>query len=241
VTTGSGPLVDRFLGDYGHMTKLDGRQIAAEKLDGWVHLPGGLQTRIETQDFGTGLTLVNAIGEVAEQMNHHPDVTLRYPAVDIRLTSHDVGGVTSRDVRLARAISSVASALGLRLSVAGVSRLEWALDSPEQQAVRPFWAAVLGLETRFGGEYAVGDDLTDPAEQLPAVWFQQSGREEPRQRWHPDVWIDPSEVRSRIDAAVAAGGTVVSDAEAPAFWVLADPEGNRMCLCTWEDRSGPPS
>ncbi|WP_250003186.1 4a-hydroxytetrahydrobiopterin dehydratase [Actinoplanes sp. M2I2] len=211
------------------MTKLDGKQIAAEKLDGWVYLPGGLHTRIETKDFGTGLALVNAVGEVAEQMNHHPDVTLRYSAVDLRLTSHDTGGVTSRDVRLARAVSSVASALGLRLSVLDVSRVEWALDSPAHETVLPFWAAVYAMRPDDG-------DLQDPAGQLPAIWFQRSGSEEPRQRWHPDIWIDPAQVQPRIDAAVAAGGTLVSDAEAPAFWVLADPEGNRVCLCTWQDR-----
>lgn len=205
------------------MTKLDGKQIAAENLDGWTYLPGGLQTRIETADFAAGLALVNAIGEVAEQMNHHPDVTLRYSAVDIRLSSHDVGGVTNRDVRLARAVSSVASALGLRPSIAGVSRHEWGLDTPSAETIRPFWAAVLAMD--------LGETDDDP------VWFQQSGRDEPRQRWHPDVWVDPAEVQPRIDAALAAGGTLVSDAEAPAFWVLADPEGNRMCLCTWQDRS----
>ena len=40
----------------------------------------------------------------------------------------------------------------------------------------------------------------------------------------------------RIQAALAAGGTMVNDASARAFWVLADPEGNEACLCTWEDR-----
>lgn len=213
----------------GHMTKLDGRQIAAEKLDGWVYVPAGLQTSIETKDFATGLALVNAIGEVAEQMDHHPDLTLRYPAVDIRLSSHDVGGVTSRDVRLARAISSVASGLGLRPSSGAVSRLEWALDSPGAAAVSPFWAAVFGVPPDDG-------ELTDPSDRLPVVWFQRSGNEEGRQRWHPDLWLDPAQVQPRIDAALAAGGTLVSDADAPAFWVLADPEGNRMCLCTWQDR-----
>ncbi|MFI1760772.1 VOC family protein [Streptomyces sp. NPDC020800] len=43
-------------------------------------------------------------------------------------------------------------------------------------------------------------------------------------------------LQTRIDAALAVGGTLVSDAEAPSFWVLADPEGNRVCLCTWQDR-----
>jgi 4a-hydroxytetrahydrobiopterin dehydratase len=216
------------------MTKLDGKQIAAENLDGWTYLPGGLQTRIETKDFAAGLALVNAIGEVAEQQNHHPDLTLRYSAVDIRLSSHDEGGVTKRDVRLARAVSSVASALGLRLSIAGVSRHEWGLDTPAYRSVLPFWAAVLAMEAKDGAE-----DLTDPADLLPSVWFQRSGDEEPRQRWHPDVWVDPAQVQPRIDAALAAGGTLVSDAEAPAFWVLADPEGNRVCLCTWQDRGAP--
>ncbi|MGK5679263.1 4a-hydroxytetrahydrobiopterin dehydratase [Actinoplanes sp. URMC 104] len=211
------------------MSKLDGNQIAAENLTGWVYLPGGLHTRIRTGDFRTGLALADAIGEVAEQMDHHPDLDLRYPAVHIRLTSHDVGGVTMRDVRLARAITSVASALGLQLEARLVSVLEWALDTPEAKSVRPFWAAVLAE--------ADGDELVDEAGRLPTVWFQQSGSEEPRQHWHPDVWIDPAEVQPRIDAALAAGGTLVSDAEAPAFWVLADPEGNRVCLCTWQDRA----
>jgi len=46
----------------------------------------------------------------------------------------------------------------------------------------------------------------------------------------------PISIAARIDAAIAAGGTLVSDAEAPSFWVLADPEGNRVCLCTWRER-----
>jgi 4a-hydroxytetrahydrobiopterin dehydratase len=71
---------------------------------------------------------------------------------------------------------------------------------------------------------------------VPLIWFQRSGDEEPRQRWHPDLWVDPAEVRPRIDRALAAGGTLVSDADAPSFWVLADPEGNKVCLCTWQDR-----
>ncbi|MFF7749079.1 VOC family protein [Streptomyces sp. NPDC007971] len=79
-------------------------------------------------------------------------------------------------------------------------------------------------------------ELCDPSNAVPTVWFQTSGSEEPRQRWHPDVWVDPAQVQSRIDAALTVGGTLVSDAEAPSFWVLADPEGNRVCLCTWQGR-----
>jgi 4a-hydroxytetrahydrobiopterin dehydratase len=216
------------------MSKLTRQQIADERLDGWAYLLGGLQTRIHTRNFATGLSVVDAIGAAAEEMNHHPDLNLRYTHVDVRLTSHDERGVTDRDIRLARAISSIAAAAGARLDSSGVSRLELALDTPARESIVPFWAAVLATEHRSGPDF--GDELRDPADGLPTVWFQESGSEEPRQRWHLDLWVDPAQVQPRIDAALAAGGTLVSDAEAPSFWVLADPQGNRACLCTWQDR-----
>ena len=216
------------------MTKLTGKQIAEEGLAGWVYFPGGLFSRVPSRDFATGLALVNAIGAAAEEANHHPDIDLRYGHVDLRLRSHDVGGVTERDVRLARTISRLAAEVGLQPTVRGVNELELGLDTPDFKGVLPFWAAVFAADHAQGAD--VGDEVRDPAGVLPTVWFQQSGSEEPRQRWHPDVWVDPSEVQPRIDAALAAGGTLVSDAEAPSFWVLADPEGNRVCLCTWQDR-----
>jgi 4a-hydroxytetrahydrobiopterin dehydratase len=211
--------------------KLTGQQIADAGLDGWVNLLGGLQTRIRTGDFTTGLKLVNAIGAAAEEMDHHPDVDLRYGRVDVRLSSHDVGGLTGRDVQLARRISDIAAEAGVELDGGATSRLELALDTPAHERVLPFWAAVMAMEPA-----ANGVDVTDPADALPLIWFQQSGSDEPRQRWHLDVWVDPTQVQPRIDAALAAGGTLASDDEAPSFWVLADPEGNRVCLCTWQDR-----
>jgi 4a-hydroxytetrahydrobiopterin dehydratase len=217
----------------GLMTKLSGQQIADEGLNGWGYLLGGLQTRIRTPDFATGLSIVNAIGAAAEEMDHHPDLDLRYPHVDIRLSSHDVHGVTDRDVGLARSISAIASDAGLELECASVSRLELALDSPAHESV-PFWRAVLMM----AGPQAPGadDEAVDPFGALPTIWFQRSGSEEPRQRWHPDLWVDPAQVQPRIEAGLAAGGTLVSDEEAPSFWVLADPEGNKVCLCTWQGR-----
>jgi 4a-hydroxytetrahydrobiopterin dehydratase len=214
------------------MPKLTGQQIADEGLRGWAHLLGGLQTRIDTGTFATGLSVVTAIGAAAEELGHHPDLDLRPGHVDARLTSHDEHGVTVRDVQLARAITAIADDAGLRLGSGGVSRLELALDTPAQESVLPFWAAVLAMEHRSGPD--IGDELRDP--NLPTIWFQASGGQEPRQRWHLDVWVEPAQVQARIDAAVAAGGTLVSDAEAPSFWVLADPEGNRVCLCTWQER-----
>ena len=88
----------------------------AEGVDDWRVLFRGAHAHFRTGNFVTGLALVNAIGSLAEAANHHPDVDLRYPHVNITLFSHDVFGVTSRDVDLARQISAAASDLGVSKS-----------------------------------------------------------------------------------------------------------------------------
>jgi 4a-hydroxytetrahydrobiopterin dehydratase len=57
-----------------------------------------------------------------------------------------------------------------------------------------------------------------------------------RNRIHFDVSVPHDEAPGRIRAVLAAGGVLVSDAEAPAFWLLADPEGNEACVTTWQGR-----
>jgi 4a-hydroxytetrahydrobiopterin dehydratase len=88
-------------------------QFAEVGLPGWTWRDDAIHARLETGDFATGLRLVNRIGEAAEAMNHHPDLDLRYPHLDVRLSSHDAGGVTDRDVKLARTISEYAAAEGI--------------------------------------------------------------------------------------------------------------------------------
>lgn len=209
---------------------LSPRQVADAGLDGWLHVPGALQTRIRTGGFAAGLALVTRIGEAAEAMDHHPDLTLRYPTVDVRLSSHDSGGVTERDVRLARRISELAADAGLQPSSDDLALLELALDTPQRDLVKPFWQAVLGMVD------SAADDLTHPAGDVPLIWFQESGEQEPRQHWHLDVWVDPARVADLVEAAERAGGRLVTDEHAPSFWVLADPEGNHLCLCTQQER-----
>ena len=66
-----------------------------------------------TGSFRAGVALVDAIGALADAANHHPDVDLRYPSVVVWLSTHDVGGLSSRDVELARQISAAARELGV--------------------------------------------------------------------------------------------------------------------------------
>src|SRR5215207_4095439 len=87
-------------------------QFAQEGLSDWTWRDDAIHAHLETGDFATGLKLVNEIGEAAEAMNHHPDLDLRYPTVHVRLSSHDVGGLTQRDLDLARQISEIAARVG---------------------------------------------------------------------------------------------------------------------------------
>lgn len=93
---------------------LSAEQVAEEQLVAWEYDAsdsgeGSLAATFDTGDFKTGLVLVNAIGELAEASDHHPDIDLRYPTVAVRLTSHDVGGVTGRDIAMARSITEHAA------------------------------------------------------------------------------------------------------------------------------------
>ncbi len=210
---------------------LTGDQVAAAGIDDWRAMYGAIEARFRTGDFATGLRFVAAIGDAAEEANHHPDVTLTYGSVHVLLTSHDVGGKTARDVDLARRISEIATSLGITADPSVVQRMEIGLDAADFDAVRPFWAAVLGM-TESGD-----DEVSDPEGVLPNLWLQRTEpHAEPRQRFHLDLWVPPEQVDRRIEAALGAGGTLVSDAAAPRFWVLADPEGNKVCLCTHQTR-----
>jgi 4a-hydroxytetrahydrobiopterin dehydratase len=219
----------------GHeMRTLDGHGVAAARLDDWRLLFAALHARFRTGSFAKGLAFVDRIGAEAEKADHHPDIDLRYGFVQIRLSSHDAGGVTERDVRLARIISEIADGMGLTPEVGKLQVPELALDTADVAAVKPFWRAVLAYV-----DTDLDDELVDPDGRLPTLWFQDTEpHEPPRQRFHIDVRVPPEHAEHRIAAALEAGGTMVSDARAPRFWVLADPEGNKACITTWLGRDG---
>ena len=209
-------------------------------LGDWRPLFGVLAARFETGDFTTGARLVAEVAGLADAMDHHPDVDLRYGAVEVRTWSHDVGGITRRDLRLAAAVSQVAAELEVGAVPGRLQSVEWALDTWDLAEVKPFWAAVLGLEEH-------DDEAVAPGGRWPSVWFQPTEQHvaaqlgAPRQRWHADVRVPPEAVEERMAAVLAAGGRLVSDDQAPAYWVLEDAQGNRACLTTWLGRGPGPA
>jgi 4a-hydroxytetrahydrobiopterin dehydratase len=73
----------------------------------WTEQDKALHLTLKTKDFAQALAIVNRIGEAAEQANHHPDLELGWGYVRIHLTSHDQGGVTERDRKLAARIDEI--------------------------------------------------------------------------------------------------------------------------------------
>jgi 4a-hydroxytetrahydrobiopterin dehydratase len=78
----------------------------------WRYEDGCLVLSATAPDFLSGIGWVQTIAQAAEQADHHPDIDIRWRTVTFRLTTHDVGAVTSLDTDLARAIDAVIDGSG---------------------------------------------------------------------------------------------------------------------------------
>lgn len=218
-------------------TSLRNRQIsdAVSEL-GWRLVLSQLDTTVTVPSLAAGLGLAT---QVATALGRRADeglrVTAQSDAVVLTLQS-DAGSVTAAELESARVVSDVVTAAGYETRPVAdprraVQAVEFAVDAMDIDAVRPFWRAVLGyVDAPDGGLY-------DPAHRGFPVWFQQMDRPRlQRNRIHFDVSVAHDEATARIAAALAAGGVLVSESRAPAFWIMADVEGNEVCVCTWQGR-----
>lgn len=207
-------------------------------LPDWRVILGGVQAAFTAESFDKGAAFVQQVADAAEAANHHPDVDLRYPGrVRIRLTTHSAGGLTDADVALAQTLSRLAAESRLTSEPLLGAEIEVAIDAMDIDSVRPFWKAVLGYVDDPAAAEGEPAGLVDPNGGGPPFWFQQMDAPRPqRNRLHIDVSVPHDVAEDRVAQAVAAGGTVVNDQFAKAFWVLADAEGNEACISTWQDR-----
>ena len=204
----------------------------AEGVEDWRVLGEGACTYFRTGSFAAGARLVDAIGGLAGLDDHHPDVDLRHGGVTVRLITitDDYYGLSGRDLELARRISALAREQGLLADPSAVQTVQVSIDALVGPEVLPFWRAVLGYEYRGDSS---DEDLIDPQGRGAPFWFQQMDTPRPqRNRIHIDVWVPYDQAEARIAAALAAGGRLVTDEHAPEWWVLADAEGNEVCVST---------
>jgi 4a-hydroxytetrahydrobiopterin dehydratase len=75
---------------------------------GWTNDGQALTKTFDRKDFNGSIALVNAVAKVANEQNHHPDISISWNEVTIRTWSHDVNAITDRDAKLAAAIDAIA-------------------------------------------------------------------------------------------------------------------------------------
>ena len=212
------------------MDRLGNQQVLDEGLVDWRKLAQGLHARYLSPDYLAAARFVSAVAEVAEAEDHRPDLRLTEGVIEVSLCTHDDGlWVTQKDVDMARTISEIAKELELTSDPGAVTQLEIALDTAHEDGLSPFWSVLL----TGSADNKIYDSIFDPSGRVPSLWFQGTDEHDaPRQRWHFDLWLAPEVADDRIAAAVASGGSIVDDSEAPSFTVLADCDGNRVCVCT---------
>lgn len=149
----------------------------------------------------------------------------------MRLKADEVDGLSQRDVELARRISAAARALGVPADPTAAQDVQVTIDALVTPDARAFWRALLGHRE-------VGDeDLLDPHSRGPSFWFQEMDAPRlQRNRIHVDIFVPHDQADARIAAAIAAGGHLVTDPYAPAWWVLADAGVNEACVAPWMGR-----
>lgn len=210
---------------------------------GWRYLLARFHTGVAVGSPAEAVDVAATAVRAAGGADAHLRVDLRPGRVLLSLQDESLADVTAADVEAAARITTALRAAGRTADpAAGAAQtraeqaLEIAVDALDIPAVRPFWKAILGYVGEAGRDGPT-HPLVDPLGQGPAVWFQQMDAPRPqRNRIHLDLAVAHDEAERRLRAAVDAGGTVVNDARAPAFWVLADPEGNEVCICTWQGR-----
>ena len=209
----------------------------SEGVDDWWVLSEGATTYFRTGSFAAGARLAQAISALDGIDAPGVAIDLRHEGVTVRLLTRtdDFWGMSDRDVALARAISATAREQGVAADPSVVQTLIVIPGAPVTAEVMPFWQAVLGYVPRGDSP---DEDLVDPMGFGPGFWFEPM--DEPRGdeggAIHIAVWIPAAQAEARVAAALAAGGHLVRDTHAPAWWTLADSAGNEVDVATTTGR-----
>ena len=209
--------------------------LAAEGVEDWVVLHGGATAVFRVPSLREAAQLGEAVAQVPGLEGSGALLTLADGSLSVRLT-RGVFRLEEPHIDLARAVSATARTHGAVADRTGAQEVQVAVAAQPDAVDVGFWRAVLG--------YAELDDdnAVDPLGHGSTVWMQELDPAKPlRHAMHVDVSVAHEHVEARVVAALAAGGRIVDDADAPAGWILADRAGNRVCITAWPDGPVPPS
>jgi 4a-hydroxytetrahydrobiopterin dehydratase len=208
-------------------------RIAFLRADGvadWVVLHGGAVAVFRTGTFAEAARLASAVAEVHGVAEIGAVLTVSGSRLSVRLT-RDVWQLGASHIGVARAVSAVAAQHGAVADRSAVQEVQLAIAAKPDELDVGFWRAVLGYSA------LAPDNGVDPLGHGSTFWMQDLNPERPlRHAMHVDVSVAREEAERRLAAALAAGGRIVEDSNAPASWILADRAGNKVCIASWPDR-----
>ena len=210
---------------------------ASAGVEDWRVIGDGACAYFATGSFSAGARFAQAIAGLPGVDGKAPDVDLRPDGVTVRVVTvaDDYYGMSQDDVEMARAISAIAREQGLAADASAVQSMIVIPGSADTAAVMPFWRAILGYEPRRDSP---DEDLVDPRNRVPGFWFERMRemRGDGGGAIHVAVWVPSEQAEARVAAALAAGGRMVRDEFAPAWWTLADAAGNEADIATIRSR-----
>ncbi|HSJ72020.1 MAG TPA: VOC family protein [Acidimicrobiia bacterium] len=207
--------------------------LVADGVGDWVVLHGGA-----TAVFSVG-SLVEATrlaAAVASDLGADAEIlmTVASDRLTVRLT-RDIWHLELRHAEVARAVSAVARTHGASPDRGAVQEVQLAIAAQPDAIDVGFWRAVLGYAPMSD------DNGVDPLGHGSTVWLQELDPAKPlRHAMHIDVSVARECAEQRVAAALAAGGRIVDDSQAPRWWTLADRAGNRVCIAAWPDGAASP-
>jgi 4a-hydroxytetrahydrobiopterin dehydratase len=209
--------------------------LAASEVEEWAVLHGGPTAVFRTSSLADAAALAQAIAAVPGLDSTNAQINLLAEQVTVRLT-REVWKIEESHIALARAISAAARAHGAAADRAAIHEVQFAISAKPDAIDLGFWRAVLGYAPMQG------DNAIDPLGNGSTVWMQELDAAKPlRHAMHIDVSVPREQAERRFAAAVAAGGVIVDDSHAPAWWILADRSGNKVCIAAWPDGAVDPS
>lgn len=190
-----------------------------------------------TKSLAESARLVQAISGIPGIDTDRVAIDVRNDGLTVSLITISPGymGMSTRDVELATQITAAAKKLGLAADPSKVQSYLVIPGATDIKKVMPFWRAALGYEPRADSP---DEDLVDPRGRGPGLWFENM--KEPRGDGggaiHFVVWVPYEQAKARVAAALAAGGRMVHEGNAPSWWTLADPAGNEVDIATTHGR-----
>ena len=196
----------------------------------WRVTSTGPQAVFVATSFAHAARLVAPLVAAADRTGVLPDVDLRPEAAVVRVPYRDLEGIPAAAPSFAAEVSRAAADLGLSADPARVQAINLYVARHSAADVRPFFTAALGYDDLGDG------DAVDPLRRGPLLAFNPIAGDVPgRGRTHLDVFVPADHARARVDAAIAAGGRLVDDSHAPAWWTLASPDNHGIDIAAWTD------